>query len=110
MTNKDVAVLFVQNFCESKIDLLGPLLTETFRLSGPFFECQSREEYLQKLKEHPPEEAIFNIINCFEDGEQVCLVYDYTKAASTTTIAQLFQFRDQKISEIQLIFDGRGFI
>ena len=44
-----------------------------------------------------------------ESGDRVSIFYDYERRDRTMTIAQLFTFENQKIDEVLLVFDGRGF-
>jgi hypothetical protein len=44
-----------------------------------------------------------------ESDKHVALFYDYQKPDRTMQIAQLFRIEDERISDILLIFDSRGF-
>jgi hypothetical protein len=109
MDNQVVALKFLSCFCAGDINGLAPLLAEDLEFTGPFHRLRSRDEYLDILKNDPPEKCGFRVISISEDGDSVSVFYDYEKSDSSVTIAQLFKFRNQKISEILLVFDGRGF-
>ena len=107
MTRRDASLEFLRAFCAGDIESLGALLTEDFQFEGPFHRSDSRNAYLRCLKEDPPEEADFDVLRIFEDDEEVCLVYEYSKPQGSVLIAQWNRFRGDKIAEMTLIFDGR---
>ncbi len=109
MNNREAALEFVRSFCAGDVDALAPLLTEDLRFSGPFYQFSSAGEYLDVLKSGPLEPSGYRLISVTDSGDSVSVYYDYEQRDATITIAQLFTFRDQKISEILLVFDGRGF-
>ena len=107
MNNRDIALEFLSRFCAGDVDGLSPLLAEDLQLNGPLFHFDSREDYLDSLKDGPPEKCGYRIISVTENQESVSIYYDYEKRAATITIAQLFRFRDHKITELLLVFDAR---
>lgn len=107
--NRDVALQFLSSFCAGDVNALAPLLTEDLRFSGPFYQFNSSESYLEVLRDGPLEPSGYRLISVTDGENRVSVYYDYEKSDATITIAQLFTFRDQKISEILLVFDGRGF-
>jgi len=109
MNNRDVAVEFVKCFCAGDVDALVPLLTPELKFKGPFYEFGSADAYLDSLRNDPPEQCGYRVISVTEDADSVSIYYDYEKSDRTITIAQLFKFTNQKIREILLVFDGRGF-
>lgn len=109
MNNREIALEFVTAFCAGDVDALTPLLTDNLQFRGPFFKFGSAEAYLDVLKSGTLEPSECRLISVTEGGDRVSVYYDYQKSDATITIAQLFTFRDQKISEILLVFDGRGF-
>ena len=64
------------------------------------------------LTGHAPRESktrAYRLLSVTESGDSVSIYWDYQKSIGAITIAQLFKFKNQKISEILLVFDGRGF-
>lgn len=107
--NREIALEFVTAFCAGDVDALVPLLTDDLQFSGPFFKFNSASAYLDVLRSGPLEPSGCRLISVTANTDSVSVYYDYDKSAATITVAQLFTFRDQKISEILLVFDGRGF-
>lgn len=61
------------------------------------------------MKEAPPKNFEFDIIESFENELSVCLVYQFSKSEISTPMAQVFKIADNKITEILLVFDTKAF-
>ena len=110
MTKREVVQEFLRCFCSADVDALEPLLAEDLQFSGPYHHFGSRYAYIQSLREDPPEKCGYRVLAMAESGDDVCVFYDYKKIGKPITVAQLCKFKDRKISEILLVFDGRGAI
>ena len=108
MNKREVVLEFLSCFCNGDIDALEPLLAEDLRFTGPFHRFDCRDAYIGSLKEDPPEKTGYRVLSLAESGDDVCVFYDYEKSDQSVTIAQLCKFKDRKIGEILLVFDGRG--
>lgn len=104
-----MALEFLKHFCSGDVIGISTLLGDDLQFNGPFHQFSSREAYLDSLKVDPPEKCGCRVLSVTENGDSVSVYYDYEKCDKTITIAQLFKFRNQKISEILLVFDGREF-
>lgn len=109
MTNRQVAIEFLRCFCAGDLDGLASLLADDLQFNGPFHQFRSRAAYLDSLKKDPPEQCGYRVLSVTEGDDSVSVYYSYEKSDRSLTIAQLFRFKDQKICEILLVFDGRGF-
>ena len=109
MNNRDMAMEFVKCFCAGDADALVPLLSADLRFHGPFYNFGSADAYLASLKNDPLEQCGYRVLSITESEDSVSIYYDYEKSDRAITIAQLFKFKNQTISEILLVFDGRGF-
>jgi len=107
MNNRDTALEFLRCFCAVDLAGLAPLLAEDLRLRGPLYSFDSRNSYLDSLKNDPPEKCTYQVLSVTEGKDCVSIYYDYEKHDRTLTIAQLFRFENQKISEMLLVFDCR---
>lgn len=108
MTNRDLAISFVERFCTGDVEGLGSLLAENLRFRGPFHQFDSRDSYVSCLKDDPPTSSRFHVLSVTEDDDHVAVFYEYQKSDETVMIAQLFKCEDGKITETLLVFDGRG--
>jgi hypothetical protein len=110
MTKPEVVLEFLKHFCNADIDSVAALLTADLRFSGPFYQFDSRRAYIESLKSNPPERCGYKVRSLTEGDNEVSVFYDYEKGTQSVTIAQLCRFKDQKISEIVLVFDGRALV
>lgn len=105
---KELSLEFVRAFCDADVDRIASLLTDEFRLSGPFLRADSREEYIQSLRDRPPETGgEFELLQSFEAEDDTCLIYEYSRSGSSVLIAQWTRCDAGKIAEMWLIFDSR---
>ncbi|MCZ6672372.1 MAG: nuclear transport factor 2 family protein [Verrucomicrobia bacterium] len=109
MNNRELAAEFLRCFCAGDIDGLASLMTDDFQFTGPLFSFESKGAYLDCLRRDPPDKCEYRVISLTEGPDSVSIYYDYKTSTQTITIAQLFSFREHKISEVLLVFDGRGF-
>jgi len=109
MANRELAMEFLRCFCAGDVNGLAALLADDLQFKGPFHEFKSSEAYVDTLKTDPPGKCGCLVLSVTENGDNVSVYYDYVKSDRTITIAQLFKFKNRKISEILLVFDGRGF-
>jgi hypothetical protein len=109
MNNQEVALEFIERFCAGDINGIEHLLSADLRFRGPFYEFNSAEEYITSLLSNPPERCGFNILSITEGDDSLAVFYDYKKPEGVIRIAQLFKFKELLISEMLLVFDGRGF-
>ncbi len=107
MTNREQALEFVQRFAAGDIEGLEPLLAEDLHLAGPYLQVESRAAYVDALRREPPEPSSVRVLSVTDNGDTVVIFYEYEKRDNALTVAQLFRFTDQRISEIRLVFDGR---
>ena len=110
MNQRETALQFLKYFCAGEWETLCELLTEDFQLKGPLFEFRSRDEYLASLEEGSAAVDDFHLLHLFENGADVCAIYDLIKPDSTLAVAQIFEFRGDRIARTRLIFDGRAFV
>lgn len=108
-SRRELAIEFVKRFCSGDVEGLAPLLENDLQLEGPLFRFRSSSEYLDSLRKDPPLSGRCRLLSVTESNDSVSIFYEYERSEGSMTIAQLFKFKDQKISEILLVFDGRAF-
>jgi hypothetical protein len=108
MTNQEVVLAYIRRFCVGDIDGMEPLIAPDLRFDGTFHQYLSRAAYLDSLRNDPPEKCGYEVISLTEGGDNVAVFYNYKKPDRVIKIAQLFKIKNQKISEVLLVFDGRG--
>ena len=110
MTNRDLTLRFIERFCAGDVEGLVSILAENLQFRGPFHQFESREGYLTCLRNDPPVPSQFQVVSITESEDQVAVFFEYQKSNESVLIAQLFKCFDNQITEILLIFDGRGFV
>ena len=98
---------YLRCFCAGDIAGLEPLLATNLRFTGTFHSYGSASGYLASLRNDPPEKCGYKVLSITEDQNSVAVFYDYQKTDWVMRIAQLFRFKDEKIHEVLLVFDGR---
>ena len=87
---------------------LALLLSSELCFRGPLYQFNNADEYIEVLRQDPPEKSKYQIKSVTDNDSQVAIFYDYLKNGEVLSIAQLFEFDEQqKIKRIELIFDKR---
>ena len=107
MTNEELARAYLNYFCGGDIDGMEAILAPDLIFTGTLHSYHSRTEYLDSLRQDPPEECGCNILSITENKASVAVFYEYIKPDQRIQIAQLFKFDHQQITEVLLIFDAR---
>ena len=105
MRNLAVVHQYLDHFCDGNVDGVESTLAEGFRLRGPLFEFNSREAYIQSLRDGPLEKASYRILETSQGDDTVSVFYEYKKSSSTMVVAQFFRISENKIVETLLVFD-----
>jgi len=109
MTNRHVAMEYIGCFCAGDVDALEPILAPNLRFTGPFHTYRSASEYLDDLRSDPPGKCGYKVMSVTENEDSVAVFYEYQKPGRVMQVAQLLKIEDQKIHDVLLVFDGRGF-
>lgn len=96
-------------FGKLPLEGMEELLADELQFTGPFHQYNSAQDYFQALINDPPVDVSYKILYEFEKLDTVCIVYEFSKAAVKTNMAQIFEIRDGKIYKIILIFDTTAF-
>ncbi len=110
MSPLKIAQKYMESFYgEAPLDAMLPLLSDKLIFKGPFAEFNTALEYFESLKKSPPEGVKYKILNVYEKENSVCLIYECTKPGVNTSMAQIFEVVNDKITNINLIFDTKAF-
>jgi len=96
-------------FGAAPLDDMEKILAADLEFSGPFFSFFSGDEYLNSLRDDPPRDASYKILNQFENGNSACLIYEFRKPGVRSIMAQRFEIENDSIKRILLIFNARDF-
>jgi len=105
MRKSDIAIQFLNCFCNADLSCLELLLASNLTFKGPLLEVDDRAGYLAKLHEDPPVPASYEIISVAENESDCFVFYKYNKPNETIRICQFFRFdSEEKICQIALYF------
>lgn len=106
----DLAEIYMRSFFGLEpLEAMSTILAQDLIFEGPFLKSFTAKEYLDSLRENPPEDARYFIEKAYEDENSACLVYWFSKPGVDTRMAQTFEIEDGKIHKIKLVFDTNAF-
>ncbi len=110
MTNLETALKYMDIFYSGgDFDGLAEIFSVDLQFEGPFFRFDSAADYINNLKSDPPVGCEYRLIRVFESTGSVNLIYEFIKGEFRTPMSQLFEFENDRITRILLIFDTAGF-
>lgn len=96
-------------FGKQPLSDMRELLADDLVFAGPFHQSTSADVYLKSLMDDPPVNASCNILYEFEKEDVACIIYEFAKPGINTTMTQVFEVTNSKISKIILVFDTAAF-
>lgn len=96
-------------FGKQPLSDMRELLADDFVFTGPFHQSIGADVYLQALMDDPPVNTSCNILYEFEKHGIACIIYEFVKPGINTTMTQVFEVTNTKISKIMLVFDSAAF-
>ena len=96
-------------FKTGDLEALRKIFSDDLKFSGPFYNFDSADDYVNALRNNPPKNFKYKIIKSYFDNHSACLIYEFSKLGVLTTMFQIFEIVDGKISHVLLIFDSRSF-
>ncbi len=107
----DVALQYMGIFFSGQdLDRLYNILTDDVKFSGPFYQFESAQDYIESLQSDPPVECQYTLVQVFENGPFVNVIYQFSKPYVCAHMSQLFEVHNDKITKVLLIFDTGKFI
>lgn len=91
------------------LDKLREIFATDLLFEGPLYQFNDAESYINALKKDPPKNCNYEIIDKFISDSGVCLIYNFTKGAKQTLMAQTFLIEFGYIKKITLIFNAQDF-
>lgn len=111
VTRLDVVMRYMEIFYSgNEMERLYLVLADGLKFQGPFHRFESSHDYVASLLADPPVGCTYRIVNSFENGDWINLVYDFSKPDVQTLISQLFEVRGNQITRMILIFDTGAFV
>ena len=89
----------------SDFDSLYNIFSSDLKFEGPLHGFNTAEAYISSLKESPPVNCSYEIIDKYTNEDSICLIYRFIKGGKKTTMAQTFTIESGHIIAIRLIFN-----
>ncbi len=106
----DLVMQYMEIFYSGEdLERLFDILAEDLIFEGPYYQFNSAKDYVESLISSPPVDCDYEIINRFEQGKSVNLIYWFSKPGVRTMMSQLFEIENNQIAKIILIFDTSKF-
>jgi hypothetical protein len=110
MSPLDISLQYMEIFFSGQnIVQLNNILDDDLKFDGPFFSFSSCNDYVESLLSDPPVGCSYHMIQSFENGNMVNLIYEFSKPGINTLMSQLFEVQEGQITRIVLIFDSGNF-
>jgi hypothetical protein len=111
MNHADLALRYLEIFFSGQgFDELLEMFAESLQFEGPFYSFDSAQDYVDSLKSDPPIGCEYKLLNICEDAGFVTVIYEFKKDSIQTSMSQLFEIKNGKITKILLIFDTGKFV
>ncbi|HUH99556.1 MAG TPA: nuclear transport factor 2 family protein [Nitrososphaerales archaeon] len=82
-------------------------LHDKVKIRGPAGETFGKPlEFIEMLKKY---RGRYDIKRVFEDGDDVCVLYDLKTTGPTVFMSSWYEVKEGKIASIQTVFDPRAF-
>jgi hypothetical protein len=111
MNNKDIALAYIDACARKKWDAVAPLLADDIKFVGTSNTVTGSTPYLAVLKRLGPVWERSDVRKVFEDGADVCVIYDFVTStpAGSVPIVEWLRIENGHIRQINLFFDRVAF-
>jgi hypothetical protein len=111
MSAADVVIRFMSALSERDYASARRLLADNVTFEGPFDMFREPDSYLEALRGLYPIVKSITRRRLFEDGDDVCLLYDMETSTpiGTAFICEWSKVDGEKIKAIRAVFDARPF-
>ena len=104
---KEIVMSYINALDSQNYGSARSLLADNVLVKGPAGEAfRSPGEFISMMQK---QRGKYDIKKVFVDGEDVCLLYDFTTGTVTTFFSSWYKVKDGKIISIQTVFDPRAF-
>lgn len=109
LTNpKDVVMAYIEALDSGDYETAVGLIDEEVRIIGPVQESFGNPRaFVGMLQKYGGK---YEIKKAFEDGSDVCLLYDYRTSENVVYMSSWYTVKDGKIVFIRSIFDPASFV
>ena len=84
-------------------------LAEDFQFDGPLLVAKSKAEFMKGMEAMGPMKPTFEMVKQFEDGDEVCSIYNFVIGSIPVLMVEWSVVKDGKISSQRLVYDTKAF-
>jgi len=107
MNPKEIVLAYIEALDRHDWPTAGKHLAANIHIKGPAGEAfRNVDEFLSMMEKQAGK---YDIKKIFVDGNDVCLLYDFSTKTVSTFFSSWYQVKDGKIVSIQTVFDPRVF-
>jgi hypothetical protein len=111
MTNREIALAYIDACAKKKWDSVAALLATGIKFVGIANQVNGSAAYLKLLEGLGPVWAGSDVKKAFEDGADVCVIYDFVTntPAGAVPVVEWLHIEGGRIQQINLYFDRVSF-
>ncbi len=108
---KAIAVAYIEACGRKDFDAVASLLAADIRFIGPNNSSTGAPAYLAVLRRIAPVWVRSDVRKVFEDGSEVCVIYDFITdtSAGAVPIVEWLRIEGEKVASVTLVFDRVAF-
>ncbi len=104
ITTRDMVLEFIHALNAEDFRAAKCWLNDNFTFNGPMGTRNGADAYMNDMEKMKFKYAI---LKTFEEGNNVCVIYDITIAGKTITASGIYHLEMGKLSSLQVFFDPR---
>ena len=110
MKNKSaIFTAYLEAFSSGDIDTAREYIADDFTFQGPVLQAEGKDVFFEGAISLLPVVNGYKMLRQFEDGEDVCSIYEFNIKtpikAGSVLMTEWSQIRDGKIASSKLVFD-----
>jgi hypothetical protein len=104
---REVVMSYIEALDNQRYEKAMALLHENVRIRGPAGETFGKpRDFVEMLRKY---RGKYDLKKVFDDGLDVCVLYDFETTGPKVFMSSWYQVRDGKIVSIQTVFDPAAF-
>ncbi|MFT3697826.1 MAG: nuclear transport factor 2 family protein [Kofleriaceae bacterium] len=105
MTNKDIALAYLDSVSTKNMDRCGQLLAPDVKFHGPASQYKNATEILAAFRRLASIHVRNDITRVFTDGDEVCVIYDFVTDLGPVPTIEWLKVANGRITSINLYYD-----
>lgn len=107
ITSRDIVLEFIHALNSEDYSIARKWLNDTFNFNGPMGQRVGADRYMQDMEKI---RFKYTIRQTFEEGNDVCLIYDILIGGKTVTASGWYHLENGKLESLNVFFDPRSLL